>query len=109
MNACNLVLIPRSAVAQQCAYLPLLQWRRTYREARMLYPYKSAVQATQAYADLCLALAKAKTLEHVREYETAMQERTNEEREVAMQFPEKYWRDSSPVAKVKQLIIVVGA
>lgn len=49
-------------------------------------------------ADLCLALAKAETdselSEHVREYGTAIQERAREEREVAMQIPDKFWIDT---------------
>jgi 2-polyprenyl-6-methoxyphenol hydroxylase-like FAD-dependent oxidoreductase len=62
-------------------------------------------------ADLGLALAKVKTdselLEHVREYDTAMQERTREEWEVAMQIADLKEKRCKFAATFRRSTIVV--
>lgn len=58
-------------------------------------------------ADLGLALAKARTpselLEHVREYETAMQGRAKEEWEESMQNMDTFLSESAPAAAVEKM------
>jgi hypothetical protein len=71
---------------------------------------EEAMAARAEMATLGVALAEANTdselLEHVREYETAMQECTREEWEVAMEILGIFWSDSGPAAtaKLKELM-----
>jgi hypothetical protein len=73
---------------------------------------EEAMAARAEMATLGVALAEANTdselLEHVREYETARQERTREEWEVAMEILDIFWSDSGPAAAAAKLKELMG-